>query len=107
MAIIYGADAVYLGGEEFGLRKASKNFTLDGIDEGVKFAHKRNKKIYVTLNIVPHNEDLIGLEEYVKRLSDISIDGVIVSDTGVFSVEIGRASCRERVEVVVDEVELE
>jgi len=86
MAIIYGADAVYLGGEEFGLRKASKNFTLDEIDEGVKFAHKRNKKIYVTLNIVPHNEDLIGLEEYVKRLSDISIDGVIVSDPGVFSV---------------------
>ncbi len=86
MAIIYGADAVYLGGEEFGLRKASKNFTLDEIDEGVKFAHKRNKKIYVTLNIVPHNEDLIGLEQYVKNLNDVNIDGVIVSDPGVFSI---------------------
>lgn len=86
MAIIYGADAVYLGGEEFGLRKSSKNFTLDEIEEGVKFAHKRNRKVYVTLNIIPHNEDLIGLEDYVKNLYDVNVDGVIVSDPGVFSI---------------------
>lgn len=86
MAIIYGADAVYLGGEEFGLRKSSKNFTLDEIEEGVKFAHERNRKVYVTLNIIPHNEDLIGLEDYVKNLYDVNVDGVIVSDPGVFSI---------------------
>ncbi len=86
MAIIYGADAVYLGGEEFGLRKASKNFTLDEIDEGVRFAHERERKVYVTLNIIPHNEDLIGLEGYVKNLENIGVDGVIVSDPGVFNV---------------------
>lgn len=86
MAIVYGADAVYLGGEEFGLRKASKNFTLDEIDEGVKFAHDRKRKVYVTLNIIPHNEDLTGLDEYVKRLDEIGIDGVIVADAGIFSI---------------------
>lgn len=86
MAIVYGADAVYLGGEEFGLRKASKNFTLDEIDKGVKFAHDRKKKVYVTLNIIPHNEDLKGLDEYVAKLNEIGIDGVIVADTGVFSI---------------------
>ncbi|MCR2042826.1 peptidase U32 family protein [Anaerosalibacter massiliensis] len=86
MAIVYGADAVYLGGEEFGLRKASKNFTLEDIEEGIRFAHKRNKKVYVTLNIIPHNEDLIGLDEYVSELEKIGVDGVIVADPGVFSV---------------------
>ena len=65
-AIEYGADAVYLGGESFGLRKASKNFTLDKIKEGADFAHERGKKIHVTLNIIPHNKDIVGLEEYVK-----------------------------------------
>lgn len=86
MAIVYGADAVYLGGEQFGLRKASKNFTIDEIEKGVEFAHNRGKKIYVTMNIVPHNEDLEGLEEYTKALYDIGVDGVIVSDPGIFSI---------------------
>lgn len=86
MAIIYGADAVYLGGEQFGLRKASKNFTEDEIKEGVDFAHEKDKKVYVTMNIIPHNEDLIGLEEYSKKLYDMGVDGVIVSDPGIFSV---------------------
>lgn len=86
MAIIYGADAVYLGGEKFGLRVASKNFTLDEIQEGVEFAHERAKKVYVTLNIIPHNEDLIGLPEYVKELDSVGIDGVIVSDPGVYVI---------------------
>ncbi|MDO5725530.1 MAG: U32 family peptidase [Tissierellia bacterium] len=83
-AIIYGADAVYLGGEAFGLRKASKNFSLDEINEGVIFAHKRGKKVHITLNIVPHNEDMIGLEEYVKNLHEIGVDAVLISDPGMY-----------------------
>lgn len=86
MAIIYGADAVYLAGERFGLRTASKNFSIEEIEEGVNFAHSRGKKVYVTMNIVPHNEDLIGIEDYVKKLYDIKVDAVIVSDPGIFSI---------------------
>ncbi|MCF6460057.1 peptidase U32 family protein [Clostridium sp. Cult3] len=86
MAIIYGADAVYLGGEQFGLRKASKNFTKEEIREGVEFAHDKGRKVYVTMNIVPHNEDLIGLEQYVEELYQVGVDGVIVSDPGIFSI---------------------
>jgi len=86
MAIIYGADAVYLGGEAFGLRKASKNFGINEIKEGLDFAHERGKKVYVTLNIVPHDEDMIGLEEYVQDLEKIGVDAVIVSDPGMFTV---------------------
>lgn len=86
MAIRYGADAVYLGGDSFGLRRASKNFSMEQIAEGVAFAHERGKKVYVTLNIVPHDDDMLGLEEYVTELYEIGIDAVIVSDTGIFSV---------------------
>ncbi|MDX9917465.1 MAG: U32 family peptidase [Gudongella sp.] len=86
MAIIYGADAVYLGGEAFGMRKASKNFTLDDIREGVEFAHTRGKKVYVTLNIVPHDKDMEGLEEYAKELEEAGVDAFIVSDPGMFTV---------------------
>ncbi|MDD4725606.1 MAG: U32 family peptidase [Tissierellia bacterium] len=86
MAIIYGADAVYLGGEAFGLRKRSKNFSVDQIKEGVDFAHERGKKVYLTLNIVPHNKDLVGLEEYVTELYNIDVDAVIVSDPGMFTI---------------------
>ncbi|HHV38179.1 MAG TPA: U32 family peptidase [Tepidimicrobium sp.] len=86
MALHYGADAVYLGGEQFGLRKTSKNFTLEEMKEGVDFAHERNKKVYVTMNIVPHDEDLEGLEDYVKDLYDMNVDGVIVSDPGIYSI---------------------
>ncbi|NLJ78307.1 MAG: U32 family peptidase [Tissierellia bacterium] len=86
MAIHYGADAVYLGGEQFGLRKTSKNFTLDEMKDGIEFAHRRDKKIYVTMNIVPHDEDLEGLDDYARRLYDIDVDGVIVSDPGIYSI---------------------
>ena len=86
MAIIYGADAVYLGGEAFGMRKASKNFTLDDIEEGVRFAHERGKKVYVTLNIVPHDKDMEGLEDYALDLERIGVDAFIVSDPGMFTV---------------------
>ncbi|MDO5041713.1 MAG: peptidase U32 family protein, partial [Peptoniphilus sp.] len=83
-AIDYGADAVYLGGDSFGLRKASKNFNIQEIEEGVKYVHNRNKKIHVTLNIIPHNKDIVGVGEYAKNLYDIGVDAVIVSDPGMF-----------------------
>lgn len=83
MAVIYGADAVYIGGESFGMRTASKNFTLQEMLEGVQFCHDRGKKIYVTLNIIPHNDDFEGLEEYLKYLAEIKVDAVIVADPGM------------------------
>lgn len=86
MAINYGADAVYLGGERFGLRKASKNFSIKELEEATKYAHERDKKVYVTMNILAHNEDLKGLKEYVKELYNIGVDAVIVSDPGILSV---------------------
>lgn len=86
IAIAYGADAVYLGGEVFGLRASSKNFTIDEIKEGLEFAHSRGRKVYVTLNIIPHNEDLSELPEYVETLDEIGVDAVIVSDPGVVLV---------------------
>jgi len=86
MAVIYGADAVYLGGENFGLRAGAKNFTLEQLAEGIKFAHDRGKRIFLTLNIIPHNEDLVGLPEYVAKLKELSLDAVIISDPGVLKV---------------------
>ncbi|MDD4833544.1 MAG: U32 family peptidase [Lutispora sp.] len=86
MAFIYGADAVYIGGERFGLRAQAGNFTLDDIKEGVNFAHELNKKIYVTVNIMPHNEDLLGLDDYIKELQEIGVDALIVSDPGVLLI---------------------
>ena len=86
MAIIYGADAVYLAGQKFGLRASAKNFSTDDMIEGLKFAHERGKKVYVTLNIIPHNEDLEGLPNYIKELDDIGVDAVIVSDAGVLEL---------------------
>ena len=86
IAVIYGADAVYLGGENFGLRAGAKNFTLEQLTEGIKFAHDRGKRIYLTLNIIPHNEDLVGLPEYVTKLKELGLDAVIISDPGVLKV---------------------
>lgn len=86
MAIIYGADAVYLAGQKFGLRAAAKNFSLENMIEGLKFAHEKGRKVYVTLNIIPHNEDLEGLPDYIKELDSIGVDAVIVSDPGVLSI---------------------
>ncbi|MBA7561957.1 U32 family peptidase [Candidatus Atribacteria bacterium 1244-E10-H5-B2] len=86
IAIIYGADAVYLGGENFGLRAGAKNFTLKQLAEGVKFAHDRGKRVYLTLNIIPHNGDLVGLPEYVAKLKELDLDAVIISDPGVLKI---------------------
>ncbi|KXB72214.1 U32 family peptidase [Peptoniphilus sp. DNF00840] len=83
-AVEYGADAVYLGGESFGLRKASKNFSMDDIKWATDYLHERGKKIHVTLNIIPHNHDMEGVEDYIKELYEIGVDALIVADPGMF-----------------------
>lgn len=85
MAIMYGADAVYLAGESFGLRKASKNFTSEQLKEATDFVHSHGKKIYITMNIIPHNDDFEGVEEYVQELVDIGVDALIVADAGMYT----------------------
>lgn len=85
-AFIYGADAVYIGGEIFGMRSAAKNFNKEDMAEGVKFAHERGKQVFVTVNIIPRNEEFEQLDAYLKELEEIGVDAVIVSDPGVFSV---------------------
>lgn len=85
-AVIYGADAVYLGGEAFGLRAKAKNFTNEEIREGIAFAHERGVKVYITANILAHNEDLPGVEAYFEELREIRPDALIISDPGVFAI---------------------
>ncbi len=79
-AFLYGADAVYLGGPKYGLRANATNFTLDELSEWVEYAHSLGKKVYVTVNIVFHDEDLEGLAEYLKYLAAIEVDAIIISD---------------------------
>ena len=86
IAFEYGADAVYLGGENFGMRTAAKNFSIEDIKEGADFAHERGKKIFVTVNIIPHNEDFEGFEEYLLDLEKAGVDALIASDPGVIDV---------------------
>lgn len=83
-AVEYGADAVYLGGESFGLRKASKNFSLDEIKWAADYLHERGKTLHVTLNIIPHDKDMTGVENYIRSLYEIGVDALIVADPGMF-----------------------
>ena len=92
-AVIYGADAVYLGGEAFGLRAKAKNFTNEEIKEGIAFAHEHGVKVYVTANILAHNRDLEGVEEYFRELKEVKPDALIIADPGVF--EIAKRICPE------------
>ena len=85
-AVIYGADAVYIGGEAFGLRAKAKNFSNEEIKEGIAFAHERGVKVYITANILAHNEDLAGVEAYFHELKDVAPDALIISDPGVFAI---------------------
>ena len=85
-AVIYGADAVYLGGEAFSLRAKARNFTNDEIREGIAFAHEHGVKVYITANILAHNEDLPGVEAYFEELKEIHPDALIISDPGVFAI---------------------
>ncbi|EES91593.1 U32 family peptidase [Clostridium botulinum] len=82
-AIDFGADAVYLGGSKLNLRALADNFDTEDLKKGLKYAHDRNKKVYVTLNVFPHNDDLIGLEEYLVELYEMGVDAIIVSDPGI------------------------
>lgn len=82
-AIDYGADAVYIGGEVFGLRTSTKNFTVDEMREAVKYVHDRGKKLYLALNVFAHNEDLEYLRTYLKEIKDLEIDAFIISDPGI------------------------
>ena len=86
IAVIYGADAVYIGGEAFGLRAKAKNFTLEEMKEGIEFAHERGVKVYVTANILAHNDDLEGVRKYFHELKEIKPDALIISDPGVFMI---------------------
>ena len=86
VALMYGADAVYLGGNLFGLRANAVNFTIDEIKEGVLFAHNLNKKVYVTVNIVLHNKEIKFLKDYLLELDKIGVDAIIVSDPAVISI---------------------
>ncbi len=86
IACLYGADAVYLGGSLFGLRANAVNFTIEEIKEGVEFAHKLNKKVYVTVNIVLHNKEVKFLIDYLKQLDKIKVDAIIISDLTVLEL---------------------
>ena len=85
-AIHFGADAVYVGGSNYGLRKGAKNFTNEGLKEAVEYCHSKGVKLYVTCNIVAHNSDFDGLTDYLEFLDDINVDAVIVSDPGIISL---------------------
>ena len=84
-AVLYGADAVYLGGQSFGLREKAGNFALAEMKEAVDFAHQRGVKVYITVNIFAHNRDLKELDNYIKQLNEINVDAVIVADPGIFN----------------------
>ncbi len=86
MALLYGADAVYLGGKAFGLRAFGGNFSREELQEGIAFAHGLGKKVYVTVNIFPHNEDLKPLPEYLEFLARAGADAILVADIGVFMI---------------------
>lgn len=85
-AVIFGADAVYIGGEAFGLRAKAHNFSLEEMREGCAFAHERGVKVYVTANILAHNADLEEVEKYFGELKGVGIDALIISDPGVFAI---------------------
>lgn len=82
-AVYFGADAVYFAGKKFGLRAFASNFDEDEIKDSVKFCHEHNVKVYVTVNILAHQSDFIGLVDYLKHLDESHVDGVIVSDLGI------------------------
>ena len=85
-AVMFGADAVYIGGEMYGLRAKAKNFSKEDMQAGIDFAHEHGKKVYVTANITAHNRDLSGVENYFAELKEMKPDALIISDPGVFSI---------------------
>lgn len=85
-AIHYGADAVYLAGTRFGLRAYAGNFSSDELAQAVEYAHKHHVKVYVAVNMYPHNEDLVGLDSYLHELKNLDVDALIVADPGIFRI---------------------
>lgn len=86
VAVDYGANAVYIGGESFGLRAKAHNFSIDEMREGVRYCHERSVKLYVTANIFAHNDDLAGVRQYFESLQDVGIDALIISDPAIFTI---------------------
>ena len=86
VAVMYGADAVYIGGEAFSLRANAHNFSIRDMKEGIDFAHSHGVKVYVTANILAHNNDLQASEEYFRELKDVGPDALIISDPGIFEI---------------------
>lgn len=86
VAVMYGADAVYIGGEMYGLRAKAKNFSSEEMAEGIRFAHEHGKRVFVTANITAHNRDLEGVREYFAELREMEPDALIISDPGVFTI---------------------
>lgn len=93
VAVIFGADAVYIGGEAYGLRAKAKNFSMEDMAEGIAFAHAHGAKVHVTANILAHNEDLLGVRDYFMELKELQPDALIISDPGIFS--LAREICPE------------
>ena len=85
-AILYGADAVYVGGEAFSLRVAAENFSFEEMEEGLSFAHERGKKVYLPANILPHNSDIDEFSEYIKKIAPMGFDAVLVADPGMMQI---------------------
>ena len=85
-AVMFGADAVYIGGEAFGLRAKAKNFSMEDMREGIAFAHEHDVKVYVTANILAHNDDLEGVREYFQELKEIKPDALIIADPAIFEI---------------------
>ncbi len=86
IALLYGADAVYIGGKDYSLRANAKNFSITEIEEAIKYAHNLNKKVYVTVNIIFHDKDISGLKDYLNELSRINVDGIMFSDIVVLNI---------------------
>ena len=93
VAVKYGADAIYIGGDLYGLRAKAKNFSNEDMREGIRYAHQHGKRVFVTANITAHNKDLEGIRSYFKELKEIMPDALIISDPGVF--DIAREVCPE------------
>lgn len=86
LVFLYGADAVYIGAKQFGLRSAAGNFSIEEIEEGIEYSHKRNKKVYLVVNTLPHNHEVEGLVNFLKTIKNINLDALIISDPGVLTL---------------------
>ena len=86
IALESGADSVYIGGQTFGMDTISNKFSMEDLQEGINFAHERNKKVYVTISLLPHNNDFVKLEEYLLKLNELKVDGLILCEPGTLEI---------------------